>query len=507
MDALRHRFTRAHLLALLALTCVTAYGSYGYFHPDEYFQVLHLARIKLGQVSDPAVPWEIAAEMRPWLQPALYTALGRALGWAGARDPFTFAFLCRLATGLVGVGSVAAFLAASLRWVEGDEARRAHVRVVTLAGFLPYLLVRTSSEALSAAAFTAGLSVLELAGVSERRDPRPLAALAAGALFGVAFEARYQTAIMTLGYVAWLVVIARARPRTVIAVASGAALPVLVALPIDRWGYGAWTFPPLEYAAVNLFEGAAVLFGADPPFSYLWASPANVFMPLVLALMACLFLSWWRRPRHVVTWVTLPFFVVHGLLSHKEERFLFPMVLLVLATPALATARDPARGARAGELLARLRRGPVGKIVWGASFAMAALLAVYPLGWNHHVPFQRYVHERIGDALSAHALEDFDLGRPAFAPRVYEIDKDAPEAIAARAGRGEGKEWLVVDAPRVRTGTELDRRVELVYSELPFTGTALEPAALAFVDAYNERARPPLRPLRHRSLFRLRRGP
>ncbi len=508
MEALRDRFVRAHLLALLVVTCVTSYSSYAYFHPDEYFQVLHLARIKLGQVSSPAVPWEIAAGMRPWMQPAAYVALGKALAALGVRDPFAFAFACRLVTGLVGVATVATFLAATLPWLKDDEERRAHVRWVTLAGFLPYLLVRTSSETASAAAFTLGYSVMELAGASRAGDgARPRVAFAAGLLFGVAFEMRFQSAFMTVGYVAWLVVVARASLRSVAALVAGGVVPVLVAIPIDTWGYGELTFPPVEYAMINLFEGAAVLFGADPPFAYLWASPANVFMPLVLVLMACLFVGWWRHRRHALTWITFPFFLVHALLSHKEERFLFPMVLLVLAFPALAAAPSLGRASRVSAWLWRARRGPLAKVVWATSFAGMALLAVYPLGWNHHVPFQRYVHAHLGGELHAHALEDFDLGIPAFAPRVYDIDKDAAQAIADAARAGTSKELLVADSPRVRTGTDLDARVELLYSELPFAGTALEPTVVSIVDAYNRRARAPLRPLRFRTLYRLRRGP
>jgi GPI mannosyltransferase 3 len=506
MEALRDRFVRAHLIALLAVTCVTAYSSYGYFHPDEYFQVLHLARIKLGQVSSPAVPWEIAAGMRPWMQPAAYVALGKALALVGVRDPFAFAFACRLVTGLVGVATVAVFLAATLPWMKDKDERRAHVRWVTLAGFLPYLLVRTSSETASAAAFTLGYSVMELAGASRQGSVRPRAAFAAGVLFGVAFEMRFQSAFMTVGYVMWLALVARASLRSVAALVAGGVVPVLLAIPIDTWGYGELTFPPVEYAMINLFEGAAVLFGADPPFAYLWASPANVFMPLVLALMACLFVGWWRHRRHALTWITLPFFLVHALLSHKEERFLFPMVLLVLAFPTLAAAPSVGSASRVSAWLWRARRGALSKVVWTTSFAGMALLAVYPLGWNHHVPFQRYVHAHLGGELHAHALEDFDLGIPAFAPRVYDIDKETPSAIAKGLRDGSGKQLLVTDDPRLRTGTDLDARAERVYSELPFAGTALEPVVLAVVDAYNRRAVRPLRPLRFRTLYRLRDG-
>ena len=46
-----------------------------------------------------------------------------------------------------------------------------------------------------------------------------------------------------------------------------------------------------------------------------------VYGPLALVAAVWFF---WRRPRHVVTWMLVPFLLVHFFLGHKELRFFFP---------------------------------------------------------------------------------------------------------------------------------------------------------------------------------------
>ncbi|MBX3204851.1 MAG: hypothetical protein KF764_07270 [Labilithrix sp.] len=515
------RFARAHLAATLAVTCVTAWFSYAYFHNDEYFQVIELTRAKLGDVDPRLLPWEHAQQMRPWLQPFVYWIVARSLGAVGVRDIFDLAFAFRLLTGIANVGALALLLRATLPWMKTDDEKRMHTRVVTLLGFLPYLFVRTSSESGSTAALTAGFALL-LEGATPSEDGRAWSvpalartgrALSAGLLFGFAFEMRFQTAIVALGLLAWARVVGRASLRGLGGVALGGALALALGALVDRWGYGAWTFPAWTYFQANIVEGAAGLFGSDPPFAYLWMLPANVFFPVVLALLALAGLAWTRCPRHPVTWATLPFFVVHNVLAHKEERFLFPMAALstVLVTMALGPSFASSRSGRVGRAAERLagwgflrRRAWPGRGLAGASFAGMALLAFVPLGWHHNVRFTRFVHDTFGDELHATALPEIDLNLPAFHPRVYDVDKADPAEIARRIEAGTAREWLIADRPMLRTGTSLDGHAVLVYSELPvWRDPALAAEAMRLVDAYNASAPAPLRRLRFRSLYRL----
>jgi len=472
--------TRAYLLLSLAIVCITAVMSYAYFHIDENFQILEWVWWKLGLTEKWTLPWEHTERIRPWMQVFLYYCIAKA---TGLRDTFKLAFVFRLVTGLASWGALALFVKTTLPWLSDDRERLLHLRVATLLGFLPYLFVRTSSETMAMAAFTAAWAV-----VLHGATPKPwsvspsVGRLAiAGALIGLAFEARYQSAFLSLGLVAWLVVVGRMRARIVVLFVPALAVVALGAL-VDRWGYGEWTFPAWTYLKANLVEGAAAMFGSEPPFAYLWLLPANIFFPVVVALIVLAIVAWVRNPRHPVTWTTLPFFLVHNVLSHKEERFLFPMAILATAFVTMS----------------RIRRPVIGWALAGWSTVMMVLLALWPIGWHHHVRFQRYVHDAQNDELRAFALPEYDLGLPAFHGRAYDIEKLPHEDIARRIEAGHARSFLVADTPRLHTGVAgLDSHVSLVWSEEPFAG------AYELAQRYDAIAKPPLRPLRFRALYRI----
>ncbi|HVH47312.1 MAG TPA: hypothetical protein VM925_33485 [Labilithrix sp.] len=512
------RFVRAHLAVLLVTTCVTAWFSYAYFHNDEYFQVLEYTRSKLGHVDLRLMPWEYGQRMRPWLQPFLYWLVGRGLLTIGVHDIFVLAFVCRLLTGLANVLALGLFLRTTLPWMKTDDEKRVHVRVVTLLGFLPYLFVRTSSESGSMGALTAAFALL-LEGAEPADDARgwsvpalwsPLRNILAGFLFGIAFELRFQTAFFALGIVAWLALVGRSSLRALAGIALGGAFALACGALVDRWGYGAWSFPPWTYFQANVLDGAAGLFGSDPPFAYFWMLPANVFMPVVIALLALAILAWVRCPRHPVTWATLPFFVVHNLIAHKEERFLFPMAVVSTALvtmalgPSFGAQRDESRVSRIAQWGWSKRRAVPSKVLALASTAGMLLLAFVPLGWNHNVRFTRFVHDTVGDEFHATALPEVDLALPAFHPLVYDLDKADPEELSRRIEARTAREWLVTDRPRLRTGTKLDAHAKLVFSELPLVHCpAVVEKEMALVDAYNAHAPASLRRLHFRSLYRI----
>ena len=507
-------FVRAHLGFLFVATCITAWFSYGLFHNDEYFQVIEFTRSKLGEVD--LLPWEHGLRMRPWLQPFFYYWLvARPLAAAGVHDIFVLAFVCRLLTGLANVGALALFLRATLPSIPTPEERRLHVRVACLTGFFPYLFVRTSSESGSMAALTAAVAIL-LAGARPAEageawsvpvQSRHMRLFIVGVLFGIAFEMRFQTAFVALGMFAWLRVVGRASLASLGWGGAGGVFVLGMSALVDRWGYGTWTFPPWTYFQKNLVEGVATSFGSDPPFAYFWMLPANVFMPLVVALLLLAVLAWIRCPRHPITWATLPFFVVHNVIAHKEERFLFPIA--VLATAFVTMALGPSFGpARVGERLATWawsrRSAWPGKLLAVWSTAGLLLLMFVPLGWHVTVRFTRFIHDDIGDEVHAMGLPDVDPHFPAFHPRVYEVELADPEEIVRRIEAGTARPWLITNRPILRTGTSLDDRAIIVFSELPvFRDRELTEKVMAVVDAYNASAPAFLRRLRYRTLYRI----
>ena len=82
------------------LVCLAAWCTTGYFHPDEHFQILEFANWKMGGTPTEVLPWEFYARMRPSLQPVLAIGFIRIFQGIGIHDPFIWAFLLRLGTGL-----------------------------------------------------------------------------------------------------------------------------------------------------------------------------------------------------------------------------------------------------------------------------------------------------------------------------------------------------------------------------------------------------------------------
>ncbi|MEI7892882.1 MAG: hypothetical protein WCI05_07315 [Myxococcales bacterium] len=446
---------------LVLVTGVTAWTSNGYFHTDEHYQVLEFASLKLGRTAVSELPWEYGARLRPWMQPWLYYVLMRGLIWAGVSDPFDLAFGCRLVSGLFSCGALAAF-AGSLFPQQGEAKR--YVGTLALFGFLPYLFVRTSSENLSGACVAFACALV----LGQGRARWVLC----GVFLGVAFEARYQSVFLGAGLVLWLALRARARLLHLALLVGGGLLPVLAAVCIDRWGYGEWCFPPWNYVRENLFHGVADQFGKSPVYAYSYLVVANIFFPSAALLVVAMVLSWIRHPGHPVTWMTVPFVLVHSLIAHKEERFLFPMVLLATSFPLHAF------GLGAKRCLV--------KVVSVPSLAGMVFLAIYPFGFGVHIPMERYLYRTYGEGFTGVVVGRF-RPNPMYLPQRYEVTRleDLEGLKEIVVGRG-GSVNLLIETPDIAgelAGLEATR----VYSEFPFAGQgSLARLSSRVMVAYNE---------------------
>ncbi len=360
------------LRMLGALTLLSALTSATFFHPDEQFQIVEFAGLKLGFTAPELLPWEFAARMRPWLQPALYTLLAKPLVALGFGDRAALLTLFRLATGGLSLAAMAHLSRVAVRELPRDSMRRAYASWLPLFGFLPYLFVRTSSEAVSGACLASAVAFAWDARAFTKRH-----AFACGALLGLAFEARFQSAFASAGVVAWLALVRRAEPSRLGALVTGGLGILGVAAFVDAWGYGAWCFPPLAYVRENVLHGVADSFGREPFWAYPLLVVVNLFAPAALLAVAALPVAGWRFPRHVIVWAAAPFVIVHSLVAHKEERFLFPLVFLVPALVALAFAGP--------ETKPRTRRFVRGALL--ASLPVMALHLAHPIGFRAQFRF------------------------------------------------------------------------------------------------------------------------
>jgi phosphatidylinositol glycan class B len=348
-------FERRCLLAAALLLLVAAWASIGFHQYDEHFQLLEFANFKLGLTPVTNLPWEFTARIRSWFQPAVALVVLRGLRTLGDADPFHAAAVLRLGSGLLFWAALARLVRCSHSWFRSSEIRGLAIAVACGLWFAPYLAVRFSGESWSGSLFFLGLASLIERAQGDAVSHRELGL--AGVAMGLAFAARYQSAILIVAGLAWFVWVGRARMSAVAAVVAGIGLALVGSVLLDRWGYGVWTYAPWNYLNANLLHGtAASRFGASPPWWYLAKILIAAGPPVGLLLLAGVFISWWKRPANALTWVTAAFFLAHSLLGHKELRFLFPVLLAVpflvcLSLDALPAVEQWWRHSRAGRAL------------------------------------------------------------------------------------------------------------------------------------------------------------
>lgn len=325
-----------------ALTLLYAVFSRGAYHPDEHYQILEYATMKLFGTPQPSeLPWEYETMMRPGLQPMIAYAVGWLLDAAGAYNPWLLAFLLRLLSGAVSVAVLLVFYRAVRDTLPGEAGRKGFLLLSLFLWCTAFLHVRFSSETLSGNLL---LLLVALYFDGERRGfPRPLVrGLLLGLIAGGAFAVRYQTGFALLGLGIWLFAFGR-RWRLIGGMAAGFAATLAAGALADRWLYGVWTCAPVNYIRENLLNAHMESFGVDPWYRYLEEIVLGGGIVPGLLMLAGTLYYFYRHPRGLLTWMLVPFLLAHQFVAHKEARFLFPMLPLAIYFVVLMLGDLPRR--------------------------------------------------------------------------------------------------------------------------------------------------------------------
>jgi phosphatidylinositol glycan class B len=292
------------------LYALAAYFSSGFYHWDEYFQILEFTAFKWGKTKASDLPWEYEVAMRPWLQAALITPF-KFLG------PHLTVFLARLIMGQ-------AMLWALLNWYLTTSTRFSlkstwYFFGTFLLWFFPSLMVRYSSEAFS------GLFLIIFMTIYMKDTKCPVAHTLMGVCAGLAFWSRFQVGVFLFLPLFHIVFIKR-RAFPVICMILAFLGVCAINVGIDSWGYGKLTFSPYQYFYENIILKKTSRFGENAWYDYIkWliTRPTPfIGLPLIGALI--LFIK--KNKSNLLGWSILLFFFIHQLIAHKELRFLFPML-------------------------------------------------------------------------------------------------------------------------------------------------------------------------------------
>jgi GPI mannosyltransferase 3 len=292
--------------------------------PDEIYQVLEPAhRLVFG---NGITPWEWQVGIRSWLFPGIVAALmwlGQGLG----TDPF----LVKLPIGLFMIAASCVPIACGYLWGQKLYGRWAGLLVGAVLAVwvdLVYLAAHTFNEVVAGDVFAA---VVYLA-CSPRNRPAGAGLFLAGCLAGAAAALRFQLAPAV--FVTALAGCGRRADRWRHYLA-GASLPLLILGLVDWLTLGA----PFQSVWLNVYlnfvRHVSDDYGRSPWYFYpdLFAAIWGAVFPLIVGLIVV-----GARRAPALLGVALAIVLAHSLVAHKEYRFVYPALPLLITLAALGTA-------------------------------------------------------------------------------------------------------------------------------------------------------------------------
>jgi len=315
------------------LFIVAAICSDGYFHPDEHFQLLEFANYKMGGIPGEHLPWEFDEQMRPTFQVLIVYGLCQFMKTGGFFDPYTASMILRLFTAVMMFYVLYFFYNRYKNQLNSTKGIWWFAALTFLLWYIPFVSVRYSSESFGTIFMLAALLLYD---VPDKQKGNILNSILIGLFLGVSFISRFQMGFMIFGFGAWVLFIKREKLSIILSMLVGFVLMVGIGQLCDYWFYGSWVSSAYNYFYQNLVENKAAGFGVSPWWYYASLTPALVFPLLGIIIVPAFIYFFIKYPKHIFTWLLIPFLVIHHAIGHKELRFLFavtpfiPFIIIIV---------------------------------------------------------------------------------------------------------------------------------------------------------------------------------
>nr|WP_241759610.1 glycosyltransferase family 39 protein [Pyxidicoccus parkwaysis] len=307
------------------IPAVIAVLQLGRIHPDEVYQALEPAFWRVHGYG--VLAWEWKDGIRNWAVPGVLAGFLKLAELLGITRPQGYRAVVAIPQAALHAWS----LWAAYRFVARRAGPQGGELAALLVGLYGPVLVfagRTLGESFSASFLVVAMEALD------RRERTARAGLLGGAALGMAVVTRYPSAIFVVAALVWLAAAKRWRVLAFTCLGGAVVAAGLGVLDFATWGTPFHSF--LAYARFNVFSGeAAARFGSDPPVYYV--RPFFSAVPLWAWGAALLGLAslGQRRAVSLPLWCAAVYTGVLLTTAHKEERFLYPgLVLAVLAAAA-----------------------------------------------------------------------------------------------------------------------------------------------------------------------------
>lgn len=307
----------------LLLILICSWYSIGYYHWDEQAQILEFANFKLGKTNPSHLTWEYGHGARAALLPYIIFWFIRALNLFGIYNPFTITVFIRVVTGTLAWFTNYKMCMHILSTYQTELGKKLLVLLCTILWFVPFLSVRFTPENISGICLIWGIYILLKRGTSANINN-----MMVGILFGICIFIRLQMLFALIGVIAWLLFYKKIKLFNFTILCLFVLVSMALNVVADSLFYGHLLFTPYNYFDVNILQHAADGYGISPWWRYIFEFIIKAVPPISLGLLLLFFIGLWKNKNSVFVWAIVPFLIAHFAISHKELRFLFPVLLL-----------------------------------------------------------------------------------------------------------------------------------------------------------------------------------
>ncbi len=319
-DAVKRFWNDHPLLAILIIALiprlVAAICSKGYGMHDDHF----------GPIEQ---PFQIMQDINFWtnrgaphghsiVYPLIHYVLFKGLEFVGMQDPQLKMYVVRFLHAFYSLAVVFFGFKIAEKLSDQETAKKAGL-ILALFWAFPFLSVRNLIEMVCIPPLMAGFFYSIISKEKVRN------ALLAGIWFGLAFVFRYQTLSIT-GTVG-LIFLFRKEFKQMLLFAAGFLVTAIViqgSVDVFAWGYPFASF--LEYVGYNATHGQDYTVGLW--YNYSLLVMGAMIPPMSFLLLYGYFQNW--RKSLLIFLPVLVFFVSHSLFPNKQERFIFPVIPIIL---------------------------------------------------------------------------------------------------------------------------------------------------------------------------------
>lgn len=319
---------------------VNAFFTRTYDNPDEYWQAQEVAHHMVFGYG--YITWEWQSCIRSYAHPMLFATLYKVVAWLHLDQTMALIWAPKL---------LQACFAAITDYATYNLAKRVinqtiapYILLITLCSWYNYFIAaRTLSNAMEAMFTVSALNYWPLSNLNKSasvRDYRVALLLA-----GMACIMRPTNGLVWL-FLGMKLILGSSGRRVAVLFNAAVIVSLVVTgdILLNSWMYGELVLTPLNFVKVNVLDSISLIYGVHPWHWYL-----SQGVPVVLTTLLPLTLfggykamttttSDATRAQRLLVQLIVWVIGIYSLLSHKEFRFIYPIlpIMLVLAASGLA---------------------------------------------------------------------------------------------------------------------------------------------------------------------------